>query len=153
MKKYVFFVTSFLFLNFNLMARSENFSDSTYLVRQARALEKIYKHWRIPFNPKTSIELWPGVFGKVDQGKRVLVLNLSHRGLLGSIPVELADLTALQELKLSYNHLTGLVPVSLGKLIHLRKLSLEKNRLKEVDKFREYMKRKNPSCDLELNQR
>ncbi len=56
-------------------------------------------------------------------------LKLSNNRLGGPIPAELGQLHALTSLNLSYNRLTGPIPAELGQLSHLRFLSLRRNEL------------------------
>ncbi len=60
---------------------------------------------------------------------RVTALTLRGRGLSGSIPPTLGDLTGLRWLYLQDNQLTGFIPTDLGKLTNLQLLYLNGNRL------------------------
>ena len=60
---------------------------------------------------------------------RVTKLSLYNRGLSGSIPSELGDLTSLEELNLNRNQLSGSIPSELGDLTSLRWLDLRFNDL------------------------
>ena len=60
---------------------------------------------------------------------RVTKLELEGRGLTGTIPTEVGQLTGLDTLDLSDNGLTGNVPQELGNLTALAELDLSKNRL------------------------
>ena len=66
--------------------------------------------WRNRDNWLTDAPLgrWYGV--EVDHSGRVIGLDLSRNGLNGSIPAELANLTALEYLRLSDNRLSGAIP-------------------------------------------
>lgn len=57
----------------------------------------------------------------------VTALNLSHNGLAGSLPSELAGLDGLLTLDVSGNEMIGTLPKSLGNLSKLRDLNLRKN--------------------------
>ena len=57
------------------------------------------------------------------------VINLSNRGLSGSIPSEIGNLINLTSLDLSENQLTGSIPPEIGNLINLTKLDLAMNQL------------------------
>ena len=70
---------------------------------------------------------WRGV-GVNDDG-RVTALSLSNNQLTGEIPVELAQLSQLQELRLYGNQLTGEIPAELGNLAQLNRLYLHGNEL------------------------
>ena len=56
-------------------------------------------------------------------------INLSNRGLSGSIPPEIGNLINLTSLDLSENQLTGFIPPEIGNLINLTKLDLGTNQL------------------------
>jgi len=56
-------------------------------------------------------------------------INLSNRGLSGSIPPEIGNLVNLTILDLSENQLTGSIPPEIGNLINLTKLDLGTNQL------------------------
>ena len=72
------------------------------------------------------IDFWDGI--GVVQG-RVAYMNLVRLGLTGSIPPELAGLTALNQLVLWENRLTGPIPPELGALARLWALDVDDNRL------------------------
>ena len=74
------------------------------------------------------ITRWDGV--KVEgTPQRVASLDLSWRGLTGSIPRELGGLSILRELRLSNNMLDGEIPSELGNLSNLETLQLDENEL------------------------
>ena len=60
---------------------------------------------------------------------RVTELVLRSKGLNGSIPGELGELSNLRFLNLGLNRLTGNVPSELGRLTNLERLGLYDNRL------------------------
>ena len=70
---------------------------------------------------------WRGV-GVNDDG-RVTALWLFGNRLTGEIPVELSQLSQLQDLSLYNNQLTGEIPVELSQLSQLQDLSLYNNQL------------------------
>ena len=70
---------------------------------------------------------WQGV--ELANG-RVVVLDISHLGLTGSIAGELGSLANLQTLSLNGNQLTGEIPAELGNLSALESMNLQFN---EVD--------------------
>ena len=70
---------------------------------------------------------WYGV--TTDSSGRVTKLELGSRGLTGSIPAALGNLTNLTELRLDHNRLTGSIPAALGKLNNLERLWLDYNQL------------------------
>ena len=73
------------------------------------------------------IESWNGVI--VDDTARVTRLLLSNNRLAGEIPVELSQLSHLNDLYLSENQLTGEIPVELVQLKRMKRLHLEDNQL------------------------
>ena len=71
-------------------------------------------------------------YGVETEGGRVVYLDLCGPGgnnLRGSIPAELGNLTALEDLRLSNNFLTGRIPSALGRLTELEVLRLSNNAL------------------------
>ena len=70
---------------------------------------------------------WEGV--STDGVGRVVRLFLHINGLVGPIPGELGELSALQSLWLSGNDLSGYIPVELGSLANLKVLRLNSNPL------------------------
>ena len=82
----------------------------------------------LDWSPSTAIEDWDGVtLGGMPQ--RVTKLNIASRGLLGTVPTELGNLTNLRELLLSVNNLTGAIPSELGNLSNLETLIMGNNNL------------------------
>ena len=71
----------------------------------------------------------PTIADEAAQGLRVIALDLSHTGLNGRIPSELANLDALAALRLGHNRLAGSIPPELGTLSGLRVLNLQNNAL------------------------
>ena len=74
-----------------------------------------------------AITEWEGI-EVAEKPSRVTELDLTGRGLT-KIPVELGQLSQLQELHLCCNELTGPIPAELGRLSQLRVLVLEHNLL------------------------
>ncbi|TKW36364.1 hypothetical protein SEVIR_2G435700v4 [Setaria viridis] len=72
---------------------------------------------------------WPGVICSHRHKQRVLELNLSSAGLVGTINPSFNNLTFLASLDLSSNALHGGIPSSLGRLRWLRYLNLYNNSL------------------------
>ena len=71
---------------------------------------------------------WNGVLiGLTGEGLRVATLDLSWQDIGGSIPAEIAELTALTELFLNHNRLTGPIPPELGTLTGLYQMHLNSN--------------------------
>ena len=60
---------------------------------------------------------------------RVVAIVLEEVGLAGSIPPEIGNLAALEDLRLVGNDLTGSIPTELGSLANLQVLHLALNRL------------------------
>jgi len=78
------------------------------------------------WNLGTPMEEWQGV---VIEGspKRVTKLRLGAKGLTGSIPARLGELSSLKELRLRGNKLTGYLPSKLGRLAALTHVYLGQN--------------------------
>ncbi len=68
-------------------------------------------------------------FGVTIDGGHVKWLHLSSNQLIGTVPVELADLTTLRSLDLGGNQLNGSIPTELGSLTNLNFLLLRNNQL------------------------
>ena len=102
----------------------------------------------LDWSEDTPISEWEGVtVGDFGNSRRVVVLDLRNKGLTGTIPPQLAQLTALSSLGLFtmdyvcdndgcrdvearlWNRLTGSIPPELGDLSNLRWLSLDGNQL------------------------
>ena len=92
------------------------------------ALEALYDAtggmtaWTTKTNWKSTEPLgtWHGV--DTNSSGRVTRLDLRENGLIGQLPDELGDLTALEELRLTDNALGGTIPAALGNLTNLREL-------------------------------
>ena len=83
---------------------------------------------RLNWSASAPIKDWDGVtVGGTPP--RVVGLSVNSRGLDGTIPAELGDLTGLRRLDLFENRLTGPIPAELGKLADLQSLDLSDNRL------------------------
>ncbi|KAK9664148.1 hypothetical protein RND81_14G022200 [Saponaria officinalis] len=57
------------------------------------------------------------------------IIDLSSNNLVGTIPEELTDISALFALNLSFNHLTGHIPENIGNLKTVESLDLSNNHL------------------------
>ncbi|EOA23308.1 hypothetical protein CARUB_v10019082mg [Capsella rubella] len=76
--------------------------------------------------------LWDGLSCKemnVSTPPRITSLNLSSSGIMGTISIEIQNLTHLEKLDLSNNNLTGLVPEFLANMKTLMFIDLRKNNL------------------------
>ncbi len=71
---------------------------------------------------------WHGIT-IVDPRTPLINLELHRRGLTGSIPKELSELTGLSRLDLAQNALTGTIPHEISNLLRLVELNLETNQL------------------------
>jgi hypothetical protein len=74
----------------------------------------------------TSPDEWYGV--EVFDG-HVTRLELAHNNLVGTIPLELGDLSYLDFLALSFNQLSGAIPREIGALSNLRSIGMGENPL------------------------
>ena len=85
----------------------------------------------VPIDYWRGVTVGPSSFtsDSTSDSQRIIALDLSHAGLNGRIPPELATLDALAVLRLGHNRLAGSIPPELGTLTELRTLSLENNAL------------------------
>jgi len=88
------------------------------------AKDEIHKEPGLPVQSGDSVEVYDGI--KVSGGTRIL--DLSGRGLTGSLKAEVRLLSQLETLDLSGNNFTGL-PAEVGQLSKLRVLNLSNNPL------------------------
>ncbi|KAJ6823601.1 pentatricopeptide repeat-containing protein [Iris pallida] len=72
---------------------------------------------------------WQGVVCGRRHPDRVVSLNLTSLGLVGTIPPHLANLTFLKSIDFSSNHFHGPIPQELSRLYRLQKLDLSTNSL------------------------
>ena len=70
---------------------------------------------------------WHGI--TADSKGRIVTLNLFGNNLGGSIPMEVGQLTYLEELNLGSNRILGEIPAAIGQLENLGKLNLGNNDL------------------------
>ena len=82
----------------------------------------------LDWSADTPIKDWEGI-SVGGTPLRVVVTNLSSRGLTGIIPQQLGNLSNLTELSLWGNQLNGAIPAQLGNLSNLTKLDLSGNEL------------------------
>ena len=68
---------------------------------------------------------WYGI--QIGDDGRVVIIALGNNGLEGSIPPEIEELTALEELSMGYNELSGSLPPELATLTNLATLGLFNN--------------------------
>ena len=72
-----------------------------------------------------TLDTWFGV--TVDGAGRVVSLDLSTNNLVGTLPIELGDISFLGNLNLAFNSLTGGIPKEIENLTNLNTLSIEEN--------------------------
>ncbi|CAL4969363.1 unnamed protein product [Urochloa decumbens] len=70
---------------------------------------------------------WQGITCSKKHANRVVALDLHSKGLVGQIPLSIANLSFLTTIDLSDNHLHGAIPYEIGGLKRLRKLNLSMN--------------------------
>ncbi len=76
-------------------------------------------------NSLTANDITSGLlYGVTIEGTNVTQINLQDNGLVGSIPVEIGNLTNLYYLLLYNNQLSGSIPVEIGNLTNLQQLIL-----------------------------
>ena len=107
------------------------------LVDDCQALVALQNHWASDsFGSNHPLRTWGTTTQKIDtwagitvSSSRVLTLDLARKGLAGSIPAELGNLTNLNRLFLENNRLTGNIPTELANLTNLWWLDLGHNDL------------------------
>ena len=83
---------------------------------------------RLNWSTELRMRQWTGI--RLDRSRaHVASIDLPFRGLEGSVPPALADLTEPTFIRLSYNSLTGPIPPELGNLTTLEQLHLGNNEL------------------------
>ena len=70
----------------------------------------------LDWDENTLIDDWDGITLSTSTPKRVSYVVLPNRGLNGTIPSSLGNLTNLQQLRLDDNDLSGSIPSTLGNL-------------------------------------
>ena len=104
-------------------------SDCEALLRARSILEgNVGRDDQLDWDLRDPIADWEGVFlGGSPQ--RVTAIVLRRRGLNGSVPADLGDLTMLTQLNLHSNNLRGNIPDEIGNLGNLQRLFLHNNSL------------------------
>jgi len=74
---------------------------------------------------------FPASFGDLSQ---LTVLNISNKGIKGSLPSDFENLGSLVELNLSGNEISGEIPSNISKLTNLKTLNLSKNKITSFPK-------------------
>ena len=121
MKKITFFI---LFFSFFIAKAQVNTQDSLALLALYNSTDGA--NWSTTWDLNNPVSSWNGV--SITSG-RVVSLNLTSDNLVGFIPSELGNLTALTSLFLNVNQLTGSIPSELGNLTALTNLDLGNNQL------------------------
>ncbi len=85
-------------------------------------------NWNTTWNLNAPVSTWHGVTMNAD-GCNVLELNLSNNNLVGTIPVEIGELSALTRLLLHTNQLSGNIPPEIANATELRQIWLFSNQL------------------------
>ena len=105
---------------------------NTGLVRDCEALlsarNKLEGNARLNWSDVAPIAGWEGITLR-GTPERVAWVDLRAKGLSGTVPAELGQLSMLTYLNLRSNNLTGSVPDELGRLTNLQKLLLHDNGL------------------------
>ena len=97
--------------------------------------------------PPGTEESWEGV---LVSGGYLTQLDLAGNKLVGSLPSQLGDLTALQILRLNSNQLTGVIPTDLATLTNLQSVDLSYNALHTDNAdLRLFLNQKHPGVDWE----
>lgn len=85
-------------------------------------------NWTNVWELNAPFSQWYGVETNPSTGC-VIGLNLSGNDLLGTLPLEMAELSSIKILDLSYNSLLDSIPAEFGNLANLKKLDLSFNNL------------------------
>ena len=105
---------------------------NTGLVSDCEALlsahDTLARTGSLNWSADTPIARWDGL-GVGGSPQRVTRLNLAGKGLGGTIPASLGELTMLTDLNLRTNALSGPIPAELGDLTNLVRLNLHTNQL------------------------
>ncbi len=113
----------------NIVYRTvESINDKNALIAFYNATDGA--NWTDPWDLNADISTWKGV--TVNTAGRVTELNLSNRGLNGTLPVEIGNLSELKRLFLHKNQLTGIIPLEIKNLTNLTYLWLNSNNLNGV---------------------
>ncbi|WP_428743057.1 leucine-rich repeat domain-containing protein [Tenacibaculum sp.] len=113
----------------NIVYRTvESISDKNALIAFYNTTDGA--NWTDPWDLNADISIWKGV--TTNAAGRVTELNLSNRGLNGTLPVEIGNLSELKRLFLYKNQLTGIIPLEIKNLTNLTYLWLNSNNLNGV---------------------
>lgn len=120
----------FLFLVMLLLAFSSALGANETDLLALRAIKS-----KIIYDPKGVLGLWNDSFHHCKwegvtcdhRHKRVTILDLSSRGLVGSLSPYIGNLSFLREIRLYNNTLQGEIPPEVGRLFRLQQLSLLNN--------------------------
>ncbi|KEH39530.1 putative leucine-rich repeat receptor-like protein kinase At2g19210 isoform X2 [Medicago truncatula] len=110
--------------------QSETYQTDVDAILTVKSTYGIKRNWQ--GDPCTSVSyLWNGLncsYAGTDS-PRIIYLNLTSSGLIGTIAAGISNLKSIEYLDLSNNNLTGAVPDFLSQLRFLRVLNLEGNQL------------------------
>uniref|UniRef100_A0A0D9XPJ4 Receptor kinase-like protein Xa21 n=1 Tax=Leersia perrieri TaxID=77586 RepID=A0A0D9XPJ4_9ORYZ len=110
-----------------------NETDRLSLLEFKNAITLDPRQALMSWNDSTHICSWEGILCRVKAPHRVISLNLSGQGLVGTISPSLGNLTFLRYISLqeniSYNNLTGTIPPSLFNITTLSKLAIGFNQI------------------------
>ncbi|GLJ45717.1 hypothetical protein SUGI_0962130 [Cryptomeria japonica] len=94
---------------------------------------------------------WDWVNCSTDSSPRIIAMQLSGKGLNGTIPASFGNLSALVKLNLSNNNLSGSIPEELTQLSNLNELDLTNNNLTGSVPDGLADKQRNGKLDLSIN--
>jgi Leucine-rich repeat (LRR) protein len=85
--------------------------------------------WLKTVNP-SNLSTWTGVtVERVDTSLRITAVRLPNRGITGTLPSSIAQLTRLRVLDVSSNQISGSIPVEISTIATLQELRLSNNQL------------------------
>ncbi|EAY80119.1 hypothetical protein OsI_35291 [Oryza sativa Indica Group] len=112
-----------------ICSSSGNETDRLSLLEFKNAITLDPQQALMSWNDSNHVCSWEGVKCRVKAPHRVISLDLSGQGLVGSISPSLGNLTFLRYINLQENLIAGQIPLSLGHLHHLKDLYLSNNTL------------------------
>ncbi|CAO2038360.1 unnamed protein product [Urochloa humidicola] len=131
---HVFLIVLFALPSLTISANNPLFTKNSFVDRQALLSFKLQisdplgalASWH---NGSANFCNWQGITCSKKHTNRVIALDLHSKGLVGQIPISIANLSFLTTIDLSDNHLHSAIPYEIGGLKRLRNLNLSVNSL------------------------